>query len=197
MRRLALTIAVLAALGISGAHAEYIVNFAQVGNNVVATGSGTLDLSGLTFAGTGSAGTGIIPAESVIGVGPTQSVADYYSGVVGPTSFGVGGSTVSSATTGDFAGLDADSAYLAVPLGFVSGSSLSGSDTFVNATFASLGLTPGSYTYEWSPPNVTDDSFVINIPATAVPEPATLALLAAPLAAFLFAKVRRRRSFRG
>ena len=193
MRRLVLTIAVLAGLGISGAHAEYTVNFAQVGNNVVATGSGTLDLTGLSFAGTGSFGTGIIPSSSVIGIGPSVSAADYYSGVTGPSSFGAGGEKVSDATSGDTAGIDLafGEADLAVPVGFKSGGSLSGSDTFDNATFASLGLTPGVYTYMWSPPNVADDSFVINIPATAVPEPATLALLAAPLAVLLFARARR------
>ncbi len=196
MRRLALTIAVLAGLGISNARAEFIVNFAQVGNNVIATGSGTLDLAGLSYLGTeGGLSDGVIPNSASIVLGSTAGKSDIYTGFTGPSSFGSLGLTTPSASAGDLVGLQYSTNYIALPAGFESGGSLSDSGTFANATFASLGLTPGTYAYTWSPPNVVDDSFVINIPATAVSEPATLALLAAPLAAFLFAQVRRR-SFR-
>jgi hypothetical protein len=59
----------------------------------------------------------------------------------------------------------------------VSGAALSDSATWDNATLSSLGLTPGTYTWAWG--NGADaDSFVIDIKATTVPEPASLALLA-------------------
>jgi hypothetical protein len=41
---------------------------------------------------------------------------------------------------------------------------LSDSSTYDNTTLAALGLTPGSYTFSWTPSAETaDDTFVINI----------------------------------
>jgi hypothetical protein len=54
----------------------------------------------------------------------------------------------------------------------------SDSSTYDNATLASLGLMPGTYTYSWSTP---DDSFVVNIGTT--PLPAALPLFAGGLGA--------------
>ena len=54
-RTLIVALAIVITLGLSlrAAHAGYIVSLQQVGPNVVATGSGTLDLTGLTFGGAG------------------------------------------------------------------------------------------------------------------------------------------------
>ena len=61
---------------------------------------------------------------------------------------------------------------MVVPLGYTSGSSISGSAVFTNQTFSSLGLTPGSYTY-----TLPNDTVTVNIvaPAPAVPEPSSVA----------------------
>ncbi len=67
--------------------------------------------------------------------------------------------------------------FLAVPTGYVSGAALSDSATWNNATISSLGLTPGTYTWAWGN-GATADSFVIDVEAPRVPEPASLALLA-------------------
>ncbi|MNL72451.1 hypothetical protein D3C87_1977660 [compost metagenome] len=43
--------------------------------------------------------------------------------------------------------LDGFSGTVYLPVGYVSGSALSGATTFAGATFASLGVTPGTYTW--------------------------------------------------
>jgi hypothetical protein len=90
--------------------------------------------------------------------GPTGSGTDLYTGLTGPTSFGSGGTFAPNNNTGseDFVGIDnahdipfVTPPILFVPLGYVSGHSLMDSMTFDNATFASLGVTPGTYTWTW------------------------------------------------
>jgi hypothetical protein len=57
-----------------------------------------------------------------------------------------------------------------VPAGYVSGHALSDTATWDNATFASLGVTPGTYKWTWGT-GAHADSAVI-------PEPSTWALMA-------------------
>lgn len=54
--------------------------------------------------------------------------------------------------------------------------------TFANQTYATLGLTPGDYTYTWGS-GPTADQATIRIAPTAIPEPATSAPLATALLA--------------
>ncbi len=54
----------------SPAGAGYVVTLAEVGSDVVATGSGPIDLTGLSFAGNGDATAIIVPEFGVIGTGP-------------------------------------------------------------------------------------------------------------------------------
>jgi hypothetical protein len=92
---------------------------------------------------------------------------DGYTGFTGPTSFGSGGFTSASSSTGDSAEIWADSAQfgrplLWVPAGYVSGSALSETSIYNNATFANLAVIPGTYTWTWgSGPN---QSFTLEIP---------------------------------
>ncbi len=67
-------------------------------------------------------------------------------------------------------------------MGYVSGAALAGTETFGNATLASLGVTLGTYTDRWGS-GVHADSFVLEIGSTAAPEPAGALVLAVPLAA--------------
>jgi hypothetical protein len=72
----------------------------------------------------------------------------------------------------------ASSGILSVPMGYVSGAALSDSMTFNNATFASLGLTLGTYEWTWGT-GMNADSYTLQIgPAGAVPDAgSTLSLL--------------------
>src|SRR6476620_10638048 len=86
---------VFACLGIrQSAQAGYVVTLHQVGPDVVATGSGAINLTGLTFSQSGSVnpslrGARVAPvASSFIYTGATSSSVDFYSGATGPMSFG-------------------------------------------------------------------------------------------------------------
>ena len=69
-----------------------------------------------------------------------------------------------------------------MPQYYVSGSVLSASDTWSGQTFASLGLTPGTYTWTWGS-GADADFFTMNIEGSAVPEPSSLLLASSGLRA--------------
>jgi hypothetical protein len=81
---------------------------------------------------------------------------------------------LASSGSGDFVGVREQVGGIDVPTGYVSGSPLSDSSTYAGQTFASLGLTPGSYTWTWGS-GPTADSFTLDIGV--VPEPSTWAML--------------------
>jgi VPDSG-CTERM motif len=131
-----------------------MVTLQEVGSNVVATGSGAIDLTGLSFRNTGMGGlASIAPSSAQITTGPTSGTADIYFGMIsGPTSFGSGGFIFASSGSGDAVGKvegDVLNDFLIVPQAYVSGNALSDSSTYNNATFASLGVTPGTYVWTW------------------------------------------------
>jgi hypothetical protein len=78
-----------------------------------------------------------------------------------------------------------------VPFGYVSDSSLSDAATYDNETFASLGVTPGTYIWTWG--RGPNQKFTLVIPAS-VPEPSTVLLLVfgAGFASVPLAHARRR-----
>jgi hypothetical protein len=167
----------------------FTATFAQVGSNVVVTGSGSIDLSGLGFVENVPVGNGAGPSPPILTLGlvagnsggiPFSAYSDYYSATVsGPDDFGQGNGAFATSGTGNEVGLINDpqegQSYLIVPANYHSGDSLSDSLTFANTTLAGLGLAPGIYTYTFG----TNDSFVIDIPGqvAAVPEPATWAMM--------------------
>jgi PEP-CTERM motif len=157
-----------------------LITVTQVGANVVVTGSGEIDLDGLTLTDDGGSlpTNGIIwPDEAEIIVGGTgEGSVDIYSGASGPASMGSGSEVVTSNGSGDQFGvgnalLDAPAIY--VPAGYVSDTPLTGVSTFEDTTIAKLGLTPGTYTYTWGDPN----SLTIEVNG-AIPEPSTWAMMA-------------------
>jgi hypothetical protein len=163
----------LLGLGITqSAKANFIATMNQVGTDVVVTGSGTIDLTGLSFFANGSAPAAmIIPIQGLLYL--NDGPVDVYANISGPFSFGMGGTTRASSSSGDAVGLDGlGSNRLFVPSGYLSGNPLSDTSTYSNATLASVGVTPGTYIWTWGT-GIHADSFTLQI----VPEPSTSALL--------------------
>ena len=199
MRRIAALGAMLgsAMLASAPARAAYILNIDQVGTDVVATGSGSLNLLERQVAG-GIASGSIRPSNGTIllgsGNGQLWQYAGNYTGFGGGpyTAFGggtayIGASQTSGATVGLVAGM------LVIPLNYLSGTELGTSTaTFANTTLADLGATPGTYAWTWGSEG-TADSFTINVglAQSAVPEPATWAMMLLGMGAVGFAMRRR------
>jgi hypothetical protein len=146
-------------LAVRPAQAGYTVTLQQVGTDVVATGSGAINLTGLTFYQSGSLDPHVIPhsvflpLHGSIGIstGPTSSSVDTYSGPSGPTSFGTGGPTAASSGSGDMVGIATIfwGSFLSVPTGYVSGTDLSGMAIYTGKNYATLGVNPGTYVWTW------------------------------------------------
>jgi PEP-CTERM motif len=188
-----------AALGLSvglalPVQAAYVVTLQQVGANVVATGSGAIDLTDLTLfnPSTTTATAGVVPNRGLIVTGQISALVNLYDGYAGPTTIGSGGVIVASSGSGQQVGIqglpDGFSApVLTVPVGYLSDASLSDTSTYNNRTFASLGVTPGTYVWTWGT-GAHADSFTLET----VPEPASLGMLALGLAGLGLARRMRR-----
>ena len=158
----------------SAANATVTLNISQVGSNVVASGSGSLNLTGLTEYEKASALAGEINAAAAFAeVGDGGQWMDGFTGLTSyPTSLGPGtGSIFSSSVTGDPFAVYGAFGMLWLPDGYVSGSAIAGTATWLNQSVASLGLTPGTYPFA-----APADTVVVNIEG-AVPEPASWALM--------------------
>ena len=179
-----------AGLLITGSHVQagYIVTLTQVGSNVVATGSGPIDLTGLTGDGSFNAVTNpnISGDPASVTMGPLGAHASVYTGSVpfsGPSTIGSGLGTNANFGSGDPVQIvNPLFAVIAVPVGYVSGTPLSSGATYSGQTFATLGVTPG--TYEWTWGSGVNQNFTLKIPAAGVPDSgSTFGLLFLSLAA--------------
>ena len=78
----------------------FTITVEQMGSNVVWTGSGAINLTGLNFIGPGIVvGSGTNPVLAVINMVPGN--ADTYAGITGPTGFGAGSVSLASSFSGD------------------------------------------------------------------------------------------------
>jgi PEP-CTERM motif len=211
MRNWLVTCAALVAFSVpfvAGGPAQAIVpgptiDVTQVGANVVMTGSGVIDLSGLTLED--SDATWPFPGElfpslgvAVLGLGGSGVNIDIYSGASGPATLGTGeNSFIGSTATGDVFGIDGNghgSPTIFVPTGYDGTTLLSGSSTFDNTTLAAIGLTPGTYTYTWAPSSTATDGSLTVVVSGVIPEPSTWAMMLLGFVGFGLLAYRNRRT---
>jgi len=173
----------------------YTVTLEQMGADVVANGSGAINLTGLAFFGPGSFFiTTLVPSLGRISTGPPPSglgSVDVYRVFSGPANFGSGGqhNATESLSSGNFVGIQASVDELFVPHGYISNSALSSSATWTGATFASLGVTPGTYVWTWGVG--ANQRFTLIIGGAGVPDGgSTVSLLG--FASFGLAALRRK-----
>jgi len=175
---LAFTAACCAAAMSVPAEAAYVINVAQAGSDVVATGSGSINFNALTFQGFDFSASHVNAAAGVLFLDGSVGYGDLYSGATGPSQFGSGGNFVAASTTGGtFASIGVNGANeIIIPAGYSGQTMDPVTATWSNQTLASLGLTSGTYVWSWG----TDgdiDSLTLNIAGSGVPEPMTWALL--------------------
>jgi len=167
---LATTLAIVVGwlVSVRPAEAGYTVTLQQVGPDVVATGSGAINLTGLTFDSQPLFNPEIEPLFGAIFTGPTSSSVDLYwqqRTATSLTRFGSGRETLASSGSGDMVWTFMDEFdfvhQLIVPRGYVSGTFLSNSATYSGKTFATLGVTPGTYVWTWG--TGADQRFTLQI----------------------------------
>jgi len=173
-------------------HAAVDIVFAEQGGDVVATMSGTLNLTDLSSSGGGGQPGFVRPDTGFVMLAGSSSSFTTYQAIQTPPNsgiFGTGAATLASSFSGDILGIvSSGTPALRVPSGYVSGDPLSSTTTWNSATLASLGITPGSYTWSWGSGANADTATI-----TAVPEPATWLLLASAASTGAVVAWRRRR----
>ena len=125
----------------------------EVGSAVIAKGGGAIDLTDLTKLDTGQIEqtvSAIAPVHGAISTGPTNpQEVDVYTELLGATDFGSTGPVNADSGEGDIAGIIGFSGVLLVPHGYISGTPLSDTATYLDRTFLTLGAIPGIYEWEW------------------------------------------------
>tara|TARA_R110002111_G_scaffold225474_2_gene287154 strand:+ start:419 stop:991 length:573 start_codon:yes stop_codon:yes gene_type:complete len=149
------------------------INVTESGSDVLMNHNGTLNITGLSLAyeDQPALSWNVYPQSGALQAG-SSVIRDLYSGLSSAGgSFGSGSNIAATSSSGTHVYVSAS--YISLPINFVSGSSISGSNTFSGASFSSLGITAG--TYVWTLPN---DTIAVNFTASAVPEPSTYAMIA-------------------
>jgi hypothetical protein len=179
------------ALGVTSAQAKYVAIFTQDGPDVVEVGGGTLDVTDLTIVGRGAITKPFVSGATGAYVSGSRddTGSSFVGGFEGPATFGSGSLFKPTESAGNPVGFSASSGFVYVPDSYVSGDPLSETSTYADATFASLGITPGTYVYSWGA-GADADTLTIVIGGS-VPEPSTWAMMLIGFAGLCRAAFRR------
>ena len=142
---------VLSMIAAPRAQATYLVKFEQLGPNVEEEGSGALDTTDLSVGSNlVDSGAYVAPSDGGFKLGAATGQLALFGFVTGPKSFGAGDPTSASSSGGDAIGISGgDLGVLLLPPGYASGTAFSEFAVYSEATFASLGLIPGFYVWNW------------------------------------------------
>ena len=177
------------------ANSAVVIDVQEVGGNLVFTTTGSLDLTGASFLGGIGYADGFISGGSnwYVASGNGSSVDNYaMTSFDGP--FGTNFSFISSpsSTSGDdffIWGNSGGTEQVGVNVGYISGSLINSTMTFLGLTIAGAGLLSGTYNYA-----IPSDKITLNIGGRAVvPLPAALPLLASGIAGMGLMGWRRKR----
>ena len=169
---LAATVAISGLSAATAADAAVVVNFNQVGADVVVTATGTFNTSLSTNVGSsGGIGQYLYPSAQFFGLGTQGAVTEYRA--TGP-SYLTGSTQVNfNTTSGTTMFLNGAASVYGVSSSYVSNSAIMATGTILNKTIAGVGAVAGSYVY-----TVGGNTVTINVgQAAAVPEPATWGLM--------------------
>ena len=150
------------------ARAAFVLRIDEVGADVVATGSGSIDVADLTLDESGRITPYLESGEAIVFTGKSGAFVGY-GGATGPGNFGHEDAFPIVSGSGDFVGIAGAFGEVAVPTSYDSGGPLSSSAIWLNQSFASMGIDPGIYVWTWNAGRDTD-SFAVEI---GVPEPST------------------------
>ena len=174
MKAIQSVVAALALLVSGNTFAAHTLYFFESGGDVIASGSGSLNVTALAPAGSGPLLPIIIPGAALVFTGPAGT-GNAYAGISGPSTLGAGfGVFPATTASGDIVGLDGGMfpGFVFTPASYVSGSPLATSATWPATTLAGMDLTPGTYTWTWGTGS-SADSYTIHVgvtpPSTAIP----------------------------
>src|SRR5262245_15890278 len=138
------------AASVGAAEADpFVLTMQEVGSDVIATGSGNINLTGLVPIGAFTEPASLIPNQGLwrTGLSAPFEVEEFGGTVSGPTSFGSGGVSTPTTSSGSTVGISGNIVF--VPQFYPNDTLLNSTSQFNNQTFATLGVTPGTYLWTW------------------------------------------------
>ena len=130
-------------LAATPAHAVYNIVLTESGGNVVASANGSINTAGVSLSSGGGTCSYLYPVAGWLCTG-SGLLSYYFNATTYPSTFGSGSPTFAISSSGD--PVVPYNSRVFIKAGYVSGSPMSSTTTWAG-TFASLGVTVGTYTW--------------------------------------------------